>query len=72
MMRTRVWWLIGLMVALLGSGSAQSLVLTNGDVNSDNQVDDADLVGRLGWQCAAGEGAAQACGQGERCDCADF
>ena len=42
-MRTRVWWLIGLMAALLGSGFAQTLVLTNGDVNWDNQVDDADL-----------------------------
>ena len=56
-MRTRVWWLIGLMVALLGSGSAQSLVLTNGDVNSDNQVDDADLVPILfamGQSCPSG------------------
>jgi hypothetical protein len=43
-MRTRVWWLIGLMVALLGSGFAQTLVLTNGDVNGDNVVDDADLL----------------------------
>ena len=56
-MRTRVWWLIGLMVALLGSGSAQSLVLTNGDVNSDNLVDDADLVSVLfamGQSCPSG------------------
>jgi hypothetical protein len=46
-MRTRVWWLIGLMVALLGSGFAQTLVLTNGDVNGDNVVDDADLLSVL-------------------------
>jgi hypothetical protein len=32
------------MVALLGSGFAQTLVLTNGDVNGDNGVDDADLL----------------------------
>ena len=43
-MRTRVWWLIGLMAALLGSACAQTLVLTNGDVNGDNGVDDADLL----------------------------
>ena len=56
-MRTRVWWLIGLMAALLGSGLAQSLVLTNGDVNGDNQVDDADLVSILfamGQSCPSG------------------
>jgi hypothetical protein len=56
-MRTRVWWLIGLMAALLGSGFAQTLVLTNGDVNGDNQVDDADLVSVLfamGQSCPSG------------------
>jgi len=45
------------MVALLGSGLAQSLVLTNGDVNGDNQVDDADLVSILfamGQSCPSG------------------
>jgi YD repeat-containing protein len=55
-MRTRVWWLIGLMVALLGSGFAQTLVLTNGDVNGDNVVDDADLLSVLfamGQSCPA-------------------
>jgi hypothetical protein len=46
-MRTRVWWLIGLMAALLSSGFAQTLVLTNGDVNGDNVVDDADLLSVL-------------------------
>lgn len=46
-MRTRVWWLIGLMAALLGSACAQTLVLTNGDVNGDNGVDDADLLSVL-------------------------
>jgi len=39
--------LIGLMAALLGSGFAQTLVLTNGDVNGDNGVDDADLLSVL-------------------------
>ena len=43
-MRTRTWWLIGLIAALLSSGFAQTLVLTNGDVNGDNGVDDADLL----------------------------
>jgi hypothetical protein len=55
-MRTRVWWLIGLMAALLGSGFAQTLVLTNGDVNGDNVVDDADLLSVLfamGQSCPA-------------------
>jgi hypothetical protein len=55
-MRTRVWWLIGLMAALLGSGFAQTLVLTNGDVNGDNGVDDADLLSVLfamGQSCPA-------------------
>jgi len=55
-MRTRVWWLIGLMAALLGSACAQTLVLTNGDVNGDNGVDDADLLSVLfamGQSCPA-------------------
>jgi hypothetical protein len=55
-MRTRTWWLIGLMAALLGSGFAQTLVLTNGDVNGDNGVDDADLLSVLfamGQSCPA-------------------
>ena len=55
-MRTRVWWLIGLMAALLSSGFAQTLVLTNGDVNGDNGVDDADLLSVLfamGQSCPA-------------------
>jgi len=55
-MRTRVWWLIGLMAALLSSGFAQTLVLTNGDVNGDNVVDDADLLSVLfamGRSCPA-------------------
>jgi YD repeat-containing protein len=44
------------MVALLGSGFAQTLVLTNGDVNGDNVVDDADLLSVLfamGQSCPA-------------------
>jgi len=55
-MRTWVWWLIGLMAALLGSACAQTLVLTNGDVNGDNGVDDADLLSVLfamGQSCPA-------------------
>jgi hypothetical protein len=55
-MRTRTWWLIGLIAALLSSGFAQTLVLTNGDVNGDNGVDDADLLSVLfamGQSCPA-------------------
>jgi hypothetical protein len=33
-----------LMVALLGGGFAQTLELTNGDVNGDSAIDDADLL----------------------------
>ncbi|CUU33742.1 YD repeat-containing protein [Armatimonadetes bacterium GXS] len=40
----RAIWVIGLMSALLLGGAAQTLVLTNGDVNGDNAVDDADLL----------------------------
>jgi hypothetical protein len=44
------------MAALLGSACAQTLVLTNGDVNGDNGVDDADLLSVLfamGQSCPA-------------------
>lgn len=40
----RTIWLIGFLVALWSGVGAQSLVLTNGDVNGDNQIDDADLL----------------------------
>jgi hypothetical protein len=46
-----------LMVALLGSGFAQTLVLTNGDVNGDNLIDDADqlaVIFAMGQSCPSG------------------
>ena len=50
-MRTTRWLtLMGLTVLLLGVGVAQTptLVLTNGDVNGDNAVDDTDRWAVLG------------------------
>jgi hypothetical protein len=46
-----------LMVALLGGGFAQTLVLTNGDVNGDNLIDDADqlaVIFAMGQSCPSG------------------
>jgi hypothetical protein len=45
------------MVALLGGGFAQTLVLTNGDVNGDNLIDDADqlaVIFAMGQSCPSG------------------
>ncbi|MCL6533067.1 MAG: fibronectin type III domain-containing protein [Armatimonadetes bacterium] len=53
----RAIWVIGLMGALLLNGAAQTLVLTNGDVNGDNVVDDSDLLAVVfaqGQSCPSG------------------
>ncbi len=53
----RAIWIIGLISALLLGGAAQTLVLTNGDANGDNVVDDADLLAVLfamGQSCPSG------------------
>ncbi len=57
-MRTRLGLMLGLMVAVLGLTFAQTLVLTNGDVNGDNQVDDTDQLAVL---FAQGQSCPQGC-----------
>ncbi|GIV10497.1 MAG: hypothetical protein KatS3mg019_2588 [Fimbriimonadales bacterium] len=52
-------WAIGLLVGTLGWSLAQTptIILTNGDVNGDNTVDDADLLAVLfamGQSCPSG------------------
>jgi hypothetical protein len=49
--------LLSVTMALLGGAFAQTLVLTNGDVNGDNAVDDSDLLAVLfafGQSCPSG------------------
>ena len=59
-MRSKRWlWILSVWALMLGIGVAQPplLVLTNGDVNGDNLVDDADLLSvlfRMGDSCPQG------------------
>jgi hypothetical protein len=56
-MKSKLLGLWVLMAALLGGGFAQTLVLTNGDVNGDNLIDDADqlaVIFAMGQSCPSG------------------
>lgn len=59
MKTVRRLWAMGLLVGTLGWSLAQTptLILTNGDVNGDNTIDDADLLAVLfvmGQSCPSG------------------